>query len=110
MAKDNRELATLWKKRIKAYAGSNLNIREWCRQNGVTASQYHYWVKKLNSKDSANKSDEVQLVEVSLEPEKKKLPNNEPIILHFHDFEIEIPKNFDKEAIAEVLLAIVSVC
>ena len=110
MAKNNSGLASLWRKRIKACTSSNLNIREWCRQNGVSASQYHYWVKKFKRNDSDNKVDEINLVEVSLEPKEKKICDSKAIILHFHDFKLEIPQNFDKEAIAGILSAIVSVC
>ena len=113
MSVRNNELMLLWKQRIAARTASNLSIREWCSENNVSPSQYHYWIKKINKINSNEANpDEIQLVEVSLKAQKQKITidNNQPIILHFHDCKIEIPKNFDKQTIAEVLSAIVSVC
>lgn len=113
MSRKNSEMLLVWQNRIEACSASNLNIKQWCEENGFSAYQYHYWKKKINEINSNVESNEVQLVEINLESqksEKKETVNDKSAILHYHDFKIEIPKNFDKESIAEILSAIVSVC
>ena len=113
MSRKNSEMLLLWQNRIEGCSASNLKIKQWCKENGLSAYQYHYWKKKISEIDSNGKSDEVQQVEVNLESqksEKNEIVNDKPAILHFHDFKIEIPKNFDKESIAEILSAILSMC
>lgn len=107
MSNANNERIELWKTRIEDCKSSGLNIRSWCKDNKVSASQYHYWINKLYKEES---SDNVKWAKVTLEPENEKTINESPIILHFHGVKMEIPKALKKDAIAEVLAAIASVC
>ena len=103
MLKVNNEKVELWKNRIEACKSSGLTIRSWCKENKVSASQYHYWINKLYKEENC---DDIKWAKVTLEPENNKTINENPIILHFHGAKIEIPK----EAIGEVLAAIASIC
>lgn len=107
MAKTNKQQMLLWQERIQACEASNLSIKGWCRENSVNPSAYHYWFKKLNSK---NENIETKWAEVKLVHGKSAVSQEQPIILHYHDFKIEIPRNFEKLAIAEVLSALRSIC
>lgn len=47
MGRKNK-LAKVWAERIEACEFSS-NVKAWCRYNNVSASQYYYWIKKLNN-------------------------------------------------------------
>ncbi|MGL5767187.1 IS66 family insertion sequence element accessory protein TnpA [Clostridium chrysemydis] len=105
------ELAQIWAERISDCQADGSNIKSWCRDNNVSASQYYYWIKKLNANDNEIIEGEgVEWAEVSLVSQKQNMNNGNSIILNYNDFKIEIPKNIKRGDIAEVLAAIVSVC
>ena len=104
-------LAQIWAERIEACQASGSNVKAWCRENNVSASQYYYWIKKLNN--NANKivaDNSVEWAEVSLKHEIQSIDNESSIILNYNAFKLMIPKNIKREDIAEVLAAIVSIC
>lgn len=41
------EQVAKWKGVFEQAEGSGIGIRNWCKENGVTASQYYYWHKRL---------------------------------------------------------------
>lgn len=102
----NRNNDLIWNQRIQACSASNLSINRWCRENSVKASAYHYWLKKLGHQSA---SMETEWAEVKLKHSTIS-DSLQPIKLHFHDFTIEIPPEFNKESLAEVLSALRSVC
>lgn len=105
------ELAQIWAERISACQADGSNIKSWCRDNNVSASEYYYWIKKLNSNDNEIiEAEGVEWAEVSLVSQEQNMNNGNSIILNYNDFKIEIPKNIKRGDIAEVLAAIVSVC
>lgn len=104
-------LAHIWAERIDACQSSGSNVKTWCRENNVSASQYYYWIKKLHTNANEIVEDNsVEWAEVSLEPKKKNIDNEGSIILRYNAFKLEIPNNIKRDDIAEVLAAIVSVC
>lgn len=105
-------LAQVWAKRIESCQASENNVKAWCRENDVSASQYYYWVKKLNYNTSNHNIEDnsIEWAEVALKPEKQNIDNESSIILNYNAFKLEIPKNIKRDDIAEVLAAIVSVC
>lgn len=104
-------LAQIWAERIEACQASGSNVKAWCRENNVSASQYYYWIKKLNNNANEIVGDNsVEWAKVSLETKKKNIDNESSIILNYNAFKLEIPKNIKRDDIAEVLAAIVSVC
>lgn len=45
----NQRLARVWRARLEERVFSPLRLAEWCEQNKVSRSQYHYWRSKLQS-------------------------------------------------------------
>lgn len=87
------------------------NVKSWFRDNNVSASQYYYSIKKLNTTDNEiveNKA--IEWAELSLVSQKQNIDNESSIILNYNNFKIEIPKNIKRNDISEFLAAIVSVC
>lgn len=104
-------LAQIWADRITACQASGINVRNWCKANDVSASQYYYWIKKLNATVYEIAEDKsIEWAEVSLVSQNQNIDNQSSIILNYNDFKIEIPKNIKRDDIAEVLAAIASVC
>lgn len=104
-------LAQIWAERISACQASGINVKSWCRDNNVSASQYYYWIKKLNTTVEKNSEDKsIEWAEVSLAPQKQNIGNESSIILNYNGFKINVPKNIKRDDIVEVLAAIVSVC
>jgi transposase-like protein len=104
-------LAQIWAERIKACQASGINVKAWCGENNVSASQYYYWIRKLNNSSNELVGDNsVEWAEVSLEPKKKNIDNGGSITLNYNGFKLEISKNIKRDDIAEVLAALVSVC
>ena len=48
----NEELADVWRKRLADIAESNLTVRKWCEQQGVSFQQYVYWRRRLAFTDA----------------------------------------------------------
>lgn len=104
-------LAQIWADRITACQSSGINVKKWCKANDVSASQYYYWIKKLNANvDETAEDKSIEWAEVSLVSQKQIIDNQRSIILSYNNFKIEIPKNIKRDDIAEVIAAIVSVC
>lgn len=96
----------MWRERIQACKASNLSIKHWCEENSIKPSTYHYWLKKLDYQSECMGTEwaEVKVKQATVSD------SLQPIMLYFHDFTIEIPVEFSKAALAEVLFAIRSVC
>ena len=43
----NKSNQALWENRITAWSESGLSQKEFCNQNGISASAFHYWRKRL---------------------------------------------------------------
>jgi transposase-like protein len=41
----------LWRQRLADQAASGMTIAQWCRQNGVSGSLFHYWRRALAKRD-----------------------------------------------------------
>lgn len=42
----------LWRRRLADQATSGMTIAQWCRQNGVSGSLFHYWRRALAGRDA----------------------------------------------------------
>lgn len=103
-------LAHIWAERIESCRASGSNVKAWCRENDVSASQYYYWIKKLNTNNKNIENNSIEWAKVSVKPKSQNIDNGNSIVLKYNGFKIEIPKNINREDIAEVLAAIVSIC
>ena len=43
----NKSNRAQWENRITAWSESGLSQKEFCNQNGISASAFHYWRKRL---------------------------------------------------------------
>lgn len=106
MAKLSNNEILVWRERVEACEASNLSTIGWCKENSINPSTLQYWVKKFKRQSVSSKS---QWAEIKLQPiEASNI--EESIILRYHDFIMEIPKNFTKSTLAEIISAIKSIC
>jgi len=50
-AKRDVEKERYWRKTIREAAGSGLSIREFCRRNDLSESQFHWWQRRLRTNE-----------------------------------------------------------
>jgi len=48
-----------WRERIEECHQSGLSVKEWCLQNGLKNTSYHYWVKKLIIMEQQEAGDKI---------------------------------------------------
>jgi hypothetical protein len=44
------EYLLLWEQRINERAKSGMSVSEWCKNNEISKSQFHYWNNKISKK------------------------------------------------------------
>ena len=77
--------------------------RAFCRQHGISEKTYYYWLKKL--RNAAAESCQPTLVQLELEPEAVKAPD-ETLEIQFRGASLSIPGYVDMAAVAEILRAL----
>jgi len=54
----NAKRRRLWRDLVADYRASDLPVRKWCENHGVTKSQLHYWLGKIEEASVAPESSE----------------------------------------------------
>ncbi|WP_407306906.1 IS66 family insertion sequence element accessory protein TnpA [Desulfosporosinus sp. SB140] len=106
MARD-LALEQRWRDRIKEYRQSGLSVKEWCLQNGLKNTSFHYWVKKFKIIERQDARDNT-FAEVVLLPEgnnstEETLSMKSEFSLSFGDYSISIPDGFNPITLAELV-------
>jgi len=106
MARD-LALEQSWRDRIEECRLSGLSVKEWCLQNGLKNTSYHYWVKKFKIMEQQEAGDNT-FAEVVLLPEvnnstKETLSMKSEFSLSFGDYSICIPDGFNPITLAELV-------
>ena len=99
------EKQELWKERIEGFQASGLSQNAWCREQGLSAPQLRYWLKKLQ--DAA---EEVTAVPRQWIPLETKTTDEPKISVCIGDVVINIDKGFDEGLLADVVRVLVSAC
>jgi len=94
----NAEKEKFWKNHIEQWMATGLSQREYCRQYSLRPNRFTYWKVKFNHADQP-----MELIQV-------------PVSIHSHQpglklnigrgLQIEIPDDFKKETLEQVLLAL----
>ena len=96
-----------WRERIEECRQSGLSVKEWCLQNGLKNTSYHYWVKKFRIMEQQEAEDTI-FAEVVLLPENKNstketVSMKAEFSLSFGDYSIGIPNGFNPITLAELV-------
>jgi hypothetical protein len=61
------ERQQFWQMAIETYKASELSVRQFCRQEGLSEASFYYWQKKLAEAENIISEP---FIEVSMPPEK----------------------------------------
>lgn len=116
-----RELSIrYWEKLIEAKQMSDLSVKDWCNQNGVTRDAYYYWLKVIREraidnlpmdvKDSLTIASENPVTFKKLEVESPTMGLQSSVVIHLNDAMVEVPNGTNRETLEVVLMALKSTC
>ncbi len=94
-------LADLWKKRLVEYKDSGKSITAWCKGQGLTEGQYHYWRRKLGS-EPAMINQPVKWVAVNMDVVTEEGKPADPITVHIGQFLVEVKPGFDENLLRNI--------
>jgi hypothetical protein len=96
---DRQALRNEWKARIVDFQSSELPIKEWCQNQNVTYSQFHYWKRKFKGVESTTKT--TQWLPVDL---YDQVDETEPsILIRVRGIPVEVKPHFNPELLLQVV-------
>ena len=87
---------TLWKERITACRSSGQTVRGWCRENGISASSYYQWQRRLNEQ-SAGQTERTAFAELGLRKRSVAIA-----VLHLPGGDVEVLPGADEETLRTI--------
>ena len=103
-----KETLQIWEQRINECINSGMKVEAWCYKNGITKHQYYYWRKVIEKNESTDQ--EVSFADITLNLSKLRKTNTEKrksvFQVSIKDMRVEVPNDFDKEALAELMKAL----
>jgi hypothetical protein len=105
--RNNLELYKEWERRIALYKTSGLTQSKWCEINEISIHQLKYWLYKIDSSDSSQKSNN-KWIPIALEESDEQ--QNETLNIKVGSASIEVKPGFNPKLLAEVVKALKSVC
>ncbi len=60
------QLENEWKIRFEEYKKSGLSVNAWCKETGLKATTFHYWIKRFNTSEE-DPPAKTQFAEVMLQ-------------------------------------------
>lgn len=106
-------LSQQWSQIIKRYNESGLPVRKWCEENGVSPTQYYYWLRVIRQ-DALVKvgtlavTGQTQFVEVKpSKEESKSYGDGICAVLRSNGHEIEILNSADPNTLETILRILV---
>lgn len=109
-----------WKKLIEAQQVSELSVKDWCDQNGISRDAYYYWLRIVRERAIDNLPAQVKN-SLAIEDEKpaafKRLEVESPlhvfqpaVVIHLNGATVEVPNGANRETVEAVLLALKTTC
>ena len=97
-----KNLRAFWEIKLKEWQSTNLNAREWCKQNQVTYGQLKYWKKiLLPAKPSSHDIPMTPEHFVELKDSQENEVNE--IKVTWHHVTIHLPQKFNKDSLKNIL-------
>ena len=100
-----------WCDIISRCKSSGMSVRKWCAENNLSPSSYKYWNTRLNKPES----NCTQWAEIAMPVTEEKSTSITPqkqtsFTICMMDISVKIEKGFDRDALAELLTVLCSVC
>lgn len=96
----------LWEQRIKERTKSGMSVSEWCKNNKISKSMYHYWNHKLSKTQNTDK--EIAFAEITpiLSNVEESIPNldkSDDFQIFFKSIQVTVPSNFNQTSLAGLM-------
>lgn len=104
--KSTAEDLLLWEQRINERTKSGMSVSQWCKNNEISKSQYHYWNHKINKKQRSD--NEMAFVEITpiISNADQAIPNQdklEDFQIFFKSIQVTVPSNFNQTSLAGLM-------
>ncbi|MDO4178165.1 MAG: hypothetical protein Q4D21_03150 [Phascolarctobacterium sp.] len=91
-----------WATRIKECRNSNMTVRGWCSEQGISTHTFYYWQKKIFNIVSAQRH-ETEFAEIPLVPSPVSLPSQDVLAkVRVNEFEVVVPSASNIEELAKL--------
>ena len=96
----------LWEQRIKERTKSGMSVSEWCNNNEISKSKYHYWNNKLGKKQKPD--NEMSFAEITpiLSTAEDAILNSDKLDnfqISFKNIQVTVPSNFNQTSLAGLM-------
>jgi len=96
----------LWEQRIHERTESGMSVSEWCKNNEISKSIYHYWNHKLSKKQKPD--NEVSFAEITpiLSTAEEAILNSDKsddFQIFFKSIQVTVPSNFNRTSLAGLM-------
>lgn len=96
----------LWEQRINERVQNSMTIEEWCKKNGMSKHQYHYWSRRVREKRT--KTDEETFADITAilstnNTVKQNTASSPDFQIFFKSIRISVPSDFNPAALAGLM-------
>jgi len=104
--KSTAENLQLWEQRIKERVQAGMTIVEWCKYNGVSKYQYHYWNQRVRERQKTGA--ETTFADITSILSSADTVSQNPAVtfdfqIRFKSFQVSVPSNFNPAALTGLL-------
>ncbi|MBU3128733.1 IS66 family insertion sequence element accessory protein TnpA [Clostridium tagluense] len=96
----------LWEQRINERTKSGMSVSEWCKNNEISKSKYHYWNHKLTKNQKSD--NEMSFAEITpiLSTSDEAILNSDKsndFQIFFKSIQVTVPSNFNQTSLAGLM-------
>lgn len=101
-----KNLRAFWEIKLKEWQSTNLNSKDWCKQNQVTYGQLKYWKKTLLTAKTSSYDIPMSpehFVELKDSQQDNEKAETSEIKVTWHHVTIHLPQKFNKDSLKNIL-------
>ena len=100
------ENVLLWEQIINKRTKSGMSVSEWCKNNEISKTKYHYWNNKINKKQRPD--NEMAFAEITpiLSNADQAISNQDKLDdfqIFFKNIKVTVPSNFNQTSLAVLM-------
>jgi len=96
----------LWEQRINERAKSGMSVSEWCKNNEISKSKFHYWNHKISKKQKTdNEIEFAEITSILLNAEEpiSVSAKSDDFQIFFKSMQVTVPSNFNQTSLAGLM-------
>jgi len=99
-----------WTEMVCKCRNSGLNVREWCKENGINIKSYYYRLKRVKDRICEKTSEKHDIVPLEIcTGNSSTVSGNVAIIIKINGAEIEVQKGTDTQTLRSILSVLKSI-